>query len=251
MDDHAGVKITVQGGGSGAGVSSAGLGIVDIGAASRDMKSGEESDYPDMVVYPVGGSAVVLIANSAVTGGEVDREHVIAAYTNNDFTGATLATATPITKAYQRSDASGTEDTFADWLDNDTFHADIGGAIGNAGVLAAVKGDAASMGFVDFGFADGEDGVQILGIVDTNRSGTTYLAGDITKKNLKAAIKENNDDKYPTGKVNDIPGLTRPLNYMTNGEPNPMVKAFITYAQSPGATDHFGTCGYFAYTEIV
>ena len=160
------------------------------------------------------------------------------------------AGATPITKAYQRSDASGTEDTFADWLDNETFHAEIGGAIGNAGVLAAVKGEAGSMGFVDFGFADGEDGVQILGIGDTGRSNNTYNAADITSKNLKAALKDDDDSKYPTGKVNDVKGLTRPLNYMTNGAPNPMVQAFITFAQSPGATDHFGTCGYFAYTEI-
>jgi phosphate transport system substrate-binding protein len=257
MTDHTGVKITVQGGGSGAGISSAGLGYVDIGAASRDMKSTEKAKYPDMEVHPIGGSAVVLIAHKDVvvstTGDYVNRTNVIEAYTNGSFT--TLAAQADITKAFQRADASGTEDTFTDWLKNDTFDSDIEGKVGNAGVLAAVKDTPNSMGFVDYGFAaDGASvtGVQILGIGDDGRSGRIYNATDITSDNLKDALKDEDDSKYPTGKVgpNSIPGLTRPLNYMTGSEPTPMVQNFIYFAQSPGAIPYFTECGYFAYTEI-
>ncbi|MDK2863626.1 MAG: phosphate transport system substrate-binding protein, partial [Methanomicrobiaceae archaeon] len=41
MAKKPGVKISVQGGGSGAGVTSVGMGIVDIGSASRAVKDAE------------------------------------------------------------------------------------------------------------------------------------------------------------------------------------------------------------------
>ncbi len=250
MDDNSGVKITVQGGGSGAGVSSAGLDIVDIGAASRAMKTEEEEDYPDMEVYPIGGSAVVLIAHkdaTVINNATVKRSELITAYTGSAFT---FANASGVTKVFQRADASGTEDTFTDWLGKIDIPDSIGGEIGNAGVLAKVKSTAGSMGFVDYGFAASDDGVQILGIVDDGRSELIYANHSIDSDCLKDAIKDEDNTKYPTGKKNGIKGLTRPLNYMTDGVPVPMVQAFITFAQSPGAIPYFTECGYFAYTEI-
>ena len=251
MDDHQGIKVTVQGGGSGAGVSSTGMDIVDIGAASRPVKSSELTKYPDLKTHQIGGSAVVVIANDNTVAFTINRTELITAY-RDDNVAAITGEPTNITKLYQRSEASGTEETFAKWLGlkEDTINSSIDGAIGNAAVLAAVQGTDNSIGFVDFGFADGADGIVILGILDSGRSSETYAPDDVTKKNIKTALKDDNNKKYPTGEENSIPGLTRPLNYMTNGEPTSMEQSFITFAQSPGATTYFEECGYFAYTEF-
>ncbi len=254
MDDHQGVKITVQGGGSGAGASSVGLDIVDIGAASRDLRDTELEKYPNIKTHQIGGSAVVVIAGKDITAFNIDREELKTAYRDGDpdEITANLPANASIGTLYQRAEASGTEETFAKWLglSEDKINSSIEGATGNAGVLAAVQGDGDSIGFVDYGFADGASDIVILGIVDTGRSEKEYEAADITKKNIKTALKDNNNDKYPTGTVNGVNGVTRPLNYMTNGEPNSMEQAFITFAMSPGATTYFEECGYFAITEF-
>ena len=242
MDEHQGVKVTVQGGGSGAGVASVGMGIVDIGAASRDMKGAEKDKYPDLKKHQIGGSAVVLIANDNVPVFNIDREQLITAYVDNDPDAITDA---DITTLYQRAEASGTEETFAKWLgmSEDDINAIIEGKTGNAGVLAAVQDTENSLGFVDYGYADGADDIVILGIVDIGGSGNTYEHADVTGKNIKKELKNEDGNSYVTK-------LTRPLNYFTNGDPSSLENSYITFARSPGATTYFHEIGYFSITEF-
>jgi phosphate transport system substrate-binding protein len=248
MNERHGIKITVQGGGSGAGVSSTGMDIVDIGAASRAVKSAEAAKYPNIKTHQIGGSAVVIIAGEDIDESfNIDREELITAYEDGTVSMADVSgiAGAGITKLYQRSEASGTEETFAKWLGlkEDTINSSIDGATGNAGVLAAVQGNGESIGFVDFGFADGADGIVILGIDDTSSSGNIYHAADVTGSKIEKELQNEDGENYVTK-------LTRPLNYLTNGEPTSMEQAFITFARSPGATTYFEECGYFAYTEF-
>jgi phosphate transport system substrate-binding protein len=240
MDDHQGVKITVQGGGSGAGVSSAGMDIVDIGAASRDPKDPELEKYPKLQTYKIGGSAVVVIVNEASGDTQATKAEINDAYVNDTFSPTNLS---DITKAFKRAEESGTQDTFCGWIGNDTddFHANVEGKTGNAGVLEAVKTTPGSIGFVDFGFADGVDEVTML----------TLDGYNATEKNIKDQLKDTtledlSDDKYPGGKH----GLTRPLNYLTNGAPSSIEQGFIDFARSPGSQTYFEECGFFAVTEF-
>ena len=234
MEEHQGVKVTVQGGGSGAGVSSAGLDIVDIGAASRDVKPDELAKYPNIVTHKIGGSAVVVIVNSASSITNATKAEINEIYVNGTFSGNLSG----LTQAFKRSEESGTQDTFCRWIGNktDKFHDDVVGKTGNAGVLKAVEDTPNSIGFVDFGFADGSDDVRAINLYD----GKQYF---VTKDNIKAQLKDSTADTYPDK-------LARPLNYLTNGEPNSMEQAFITFAMSPGATTYFEECGYFPVTEI-
>ena len=236
MEEHQGVKVTVQGGGSGAGVSSAGLDIVDIGAASRDVKPDELAKYPNIVTHKIGGSAVVVIVNEATGLINATKAEINEAYVNHTFSG-NLSTAS-IDTVFKRSEESGTQDTFCKWIGNktDKFHDDVVGKTGNAGVLKAVEDTPNSIGFVDFGFADGSDDVRAINLYD----GKQYF---VTKDNIKDQLKDSTKGTYPDK-------LARPLNYLTNGEPNSMEQAFITFAMSPGATTYFEECGYFPVTEI-
>ncbi|QLC49773.1 PstS family phosphate ABC transporter substrate-binding protein [Methanolobus zinderi] len=236
MDAHQGVKVSVQGGGSGAGVSSVAMGISDIGAASRAVKDSELDKYPDIKTHQIGGSAVVIIANDDLTGlatYNVTKADLADLYINDSkaIDGVTV-------KAYQRAESSGTEDTFVDFIGDD-INDSIEGAVGNAGVLAAVQEDTTGVGFVDFGFADGADDVFIMGVKDGSYEfGSDEITADAIMDEFGA------DNEYY------LHDLTRPLNYLTNGEPTAMQQSFITFARSPGATEYFTEVGYFALNEI-
>lgn len=230
MAKKPGVKITVQGGGSGAGVTSVGMNIVDIGAASRPVKDDEFKKYPDLKVYQIGGSAVVLICSDDLTLTDVTRDDIKNAYENGIFEG-TLAS---VTTAYARAEASGTQETFLEWLGdkNLKLHDDIKGATGNAGVLAAVAKADGAIGFVDFGYTDGAEGIKIVDLADYEPA---------TSKTIAKALAGG--DTYPNG-------LTRPLNFIVNGNPSAIVKDFINFAQSPAAVDLFHEAGMYSIVEF-
>ncbi len=58
-----GATITVSGGGSSVGVKNVGDGTVDIGMASRDLKSSEETTYPDIVTHTVAKDGIAVIVH--------------------------------------------------------------------------------------------------------------------------------------------------------------------------------------------
>ena len=228
MTQKPGVKISVQGGGSGAGVTSVGMDIVDIGSASRPVKDAELEKYPSLQTYQIGGSAVVLICSDDLTLDNVTQADIKEAYENGTFTG-TLSTART---AFARAESSGTQDTFLEWLEIDAVHEDVEGRTGNAGVLAAVADATDAIGFVDFGYADGADGVDIVDLEGYDPA-TSDTIGDALAS----------EDTYPNG-------LTRPLNYIVNGNPSAIVKDYINFAQSPGAVDLFHEAGMFSIVEF-
>jgi len=249
MEAHEDCKVTVKGGGSGAGVSSAGMGIVDIGSASRGIKGEELLKYPDIQVHTIGGSAVVVILNG-IEGNFVEKSELIKAFNDTDGMVDLLLNeengeisvdqAGTTFKVYQRSDESGTEETFASYLETgrnlDSSGAE--GRLGNEGVLVAVEETENSMGFVDFGFAEQSLIVSIAGV-------ELYSREEISEDSIKAAL-EGTSKPFPS----ENSSLTRPLNYLTKGKPDSLEHMFIDFARSPEATVYFEECGYFSIAEI-
>jgi phosphate transport system substrate-binding protein len=224
-------KISVQAGGSGTGISSVGMGIVDIGASSRPLKDAEKLSYPDLKEYQVGGSAVVFIVGSGAPVGVTGLTTADAAAA---FPGTNVAptyigglAGLPVgSKSYQRSDASGTEATVAKELlgiasenfDANTF---IEGVSGNTGMITKIAGTTDSIGFVDFGYANGVSTVRMLSL------NTIAPTKDTIKASLKDTFKGTTTaTAYPKA-------MARGLFYFTNGEPSSVVKNYITYCQSP------------------
>ena len=230
MAEKPGVKISVQGGGSGAGVTSVGMGIVDIGSASRAVKDAELEKYPGLQTHQIGGSAVVLICSDELSLENVTKEDIANAYENDTFS----SNLTGVNTAYARAESSGTQDTFLEWLDIDEaeLHANVTRATGNAGVLAGVAGATDAIGFVDFGYAEGAEGIEIVDLAD-------YVPA--TSDTILDAL--SGEDTYPNG-------LTRPLNYITNGNPSAIVKDYINFARSPEAVDLFHQAGMFSIIEF-
>lgn len=238
MADHPGIKITVQGGGSGAGIAAANNGLVDIGSASKAVST---TDYPDLNVYQIGGSAVVVIASSDVSTTTVSADELKGLYNTSGFAIG------DITNAYARNEDSGTEETFAKFIGYansagqlDTHSAKVIDETGNPGVLKAVEGGSKAIGFVDYGFAKDDSNVKILNVTV---SGSEYKA---TSSTILASLKGTANDNTKTY----VTDLTRPLNYLTKGTPNSVVKNYIDFCRSPGATELFDDVGYFSYVQI-
>lgn len=252
MKQNSGIKVTVQAGGSGAGITSAKLGIVDIGASSEDVDTVLE--YPELQKHQIGASAVVMIGNgitnttvptkaqilalykAAGTDGKVNETTLNAAgFTSTGGNGATL---------FQRSETSGTEETFAKFIDGTSKtwidNTKAVGKSGNAGVLAAVESTTDSIGFVDFGFAESSTSTA-LKILPVDRM-TTAVVKDV-KSGIKATLK---------GETSTFPsGLTRPLLYLTNGAPSTIEKSFIDFATQPAQKGYFTQVGYFSMYDIL
>jgi phosphate transport system substrate-binding protein len=74
-----GSTIAVEGGGSSTGVSKVGDGLVDIGMASRELKSTEVTGYPDLVknVVAKDGIALIVHPDNDVTGMSKDMVKLI------------------------------------------------------------------------------------------------------------------------------------------------------------------------------
>jgi phosphate transport system substrate-binding protein len=77
--------------------------------------------------------------------------------------------------------------------------------------------------------------------------------GSITKSTIKNAVKVRyNNPTVAAGGSTDYPvTLTRSLHYITNGEPSSVVKNYIQFAQSPGATAAINAAGMFANADLV
>ncbi len=254
-------KILVEGGGSGSGIRQCGEGTAEIGAGSRPLEAGELARYPDLRVHRIGGSAVVLIASRDYPADRVTADEVRALYDNRSTDLTALPGVGHVQAAVQRIDPSGTEEVFAQWLfGSSTPSVDAGleakdrGASGaiealagpsNAAVLELVKQSSNAIGFVDVGYAEGDPGVKILRIIDTGES-------DALPRNTSAIRAAILDELAHADGRNGayIERLTRPLAYVTKGEPSPPVARFIAFAQSDEAAFAFDEIGYFSIAEI-
>lgn len=238
MAEKPGIKVIVQGGGSGAGLTGAKMGIVDIGASSETF---DPVKYPDLTPYEIGGSAVVVIAykSSSVTDYNTTKTALMNLY--KDGTAINLSGVTYGT-AVHRAEDSGTEHTFSKWLGGSSTWIDqqtgthLATATGNQGMIDKVSTTNGAIGFCDFGFADkNKDKVVIVGFTDANG----FTSDKITATNIKAELKAKDGSKY-------YKDLARPLLYVTKGNPSSVVKDFINFARSPAAKPYFEQTGYFS-----
>lgn len=258
MKENPAIKITVQGGGSGAGISSTVMDVVDIGSASKAVDT--ESAYPDLEAFQIGGSAVVVIANKAINGTVSDAD-LYTAYTDTTAGDKTITGLTGgAVTLYQRAEESGTEETFAKWISNSAISqlpssSVAVGKTGNQGVLDAVADDANGLGFVDFGYATKSgysSKINIIGVTDADSTlaAAGFATADITKSNVLAALKGDGSKYYISEGTDETPGLVRPLNYLTNGEPSELEQDYIDFAMSPGSIEYFNDVGYFSILEM-
>ncbi|MDG6244780.1 MAG: substrate-binding domain-containing protein [Methanolobus sp.] len=243
MAQNPGIRVTVQGGGSGSGVAGAAMGVIDIGQASKTVPQTELTEK-GLTKYTVGGSAIAIIAHEGFAVDTITKDEITALY---NATSSISGNTSTVTTVVQRADASGTEETFAKYAtgnkdvdnagaDGSAAGVDFVASNGNAGVIASVASTPNAIGFADFGLAVKADGVIILDIID----GKLY---EVDEKKVLAELKNMDGDNYPTG-------LTRPLNMLVKGEPTSVQKSFIDFMMAPGAMEYFEKVGYYSAVKI-
>ena len=81
MEKHPGSRIFVSGGGSSHGVQAVADGTVDIGCASRDLKSSETDAHRDLVTHAVAKDGVAVIVHQSNPVTDLTMEQLQGIYT--------------------------------------------------------------------------------------------------------------------------------------------------------------------------
>lgn len=190
------VDVIVQGGGSSAAVKGVAQGIFDIGTASRELKSSETSQWPDLVTYHVALDAIAIVVHPSNTTANLNLKEL-----RDIFATGSNATWTVL----NREEGSGTRDNFEEKVMGNTEVSLNSEFLPAAGAIKQkVANTTSAISYISLGYVDAS--VKALTI-----DGTTC-----TKDNCR-------NGSYP---------ISRYLNFITKGEPGGLVKTFIDFCLS-------------------
>ena len=220
MVENPELRISVSGGGSGHGVKAVGEGAIDIGAASRDVKSKEMEMYPDLKPVAVGKDSVAIVVSdltmedaSKIFSGEI---------TNWKDVGGTDGEIRVIT----REGGSGTRDCFETSVMK-PFDREIAGKASvkpsNGDIRATVSRDEMSIGYLSLGYVD--ESLKAIKIDGVEATEENVLSGD-----------------YP---------ISRSLYIITKGAPSELEKAFIDSVLSDEGQTMVEEMGYIKVGETL
>ncbi len=205
MAKHSGVQVTIGGGGTSVGITSVNNGTVDIGAASREIKS----DEPQLVKHLLAkdGIAIVVKPGNQVSGlTKAQVRDIFGGVIKNwkDVGGPDHAINVVV-----RESGSGTRTAFEEMVmaKPEPAVAIASTALeqnSNGGVKQVIGGDSYAIGFISFGYIDNT--VKALSIDGI----------EATAENAKSAT-------YP---------IVRPLYFLTKEAPTGLVKEFIDFCLS-------------------
>ncbi|MDR0596479.1 MAG: phosphate ABC transporter substrate-binding protein, partial [Clostridiales Family XIII bacterium] len=207
-DSNPGVKIDVQGGGSGQGIKSLEEKIADFGSLSREVKEEEKSVVQEEYVIAKDGIAVI-VNNDQTTAVDLTLEQLKDIFTGNVTNWKDVGgDDTPIV-VVAREEGSGTRDAFneltgvmADDVDSTAKAAIIQGSTGAvAQTVASTKG---SIGYISLGSLD--DTVKAISVAGVAPSKETVL-----------------DSTYK---------LSRPFLYVRGADLSPQAQAYLDFVLS-------------------
>ncbi len=245
---HPDVKIEVDGGGAGKGMTDVLAGQVEFGMVSREVKQEEEAQ--GAIGFPVAKDAVVPTINEQnplyadLVKHGITQKQATAIWIDGTIKtwGQLLGTQDNTQIAvFTRSDACGAAETWATWLGKHQEDLLGEGVNGDPGVATAVAGNPLSIGLNNIGYAYNNNtlkplkGIRVLPI-DVNENGKIDPEEDFyaDKGALSKAIA---DGKYPSPPARD-------LYLVTKGVPtDPVVVAFLKYVLTEGQKVN-ATAGY-------
>jgi len=202
-----GVKIDIQGGGSSVGVKSAGQGTVDIGTASREIKDSELKEFPDLKIHTIAIDGIAIVAHPEVSVGDLTVEQVRDIFSGKITNWKELGGPDRAIVVVSREEGSGTRGAFEELV------------MGKDAVIVATAILQNSNGAVRTTVANTPDSIAYLsfGYLD-NSVKTLKIAG------VEATTANVLNKSYP---------ISRPLNMLTKGEPQGVVKAWLDWILSP------------------
>ncbi len=207
MEKNPALRISVSGGGSGHGIKAVGAGEIDIGAASRDVKSKEMETYPDLKPVGIGKDSVAIVVHPSNPVSELTMEQVSKIFSGEITNWKEVGGADEGIRVITREEGSGTREVFEKFVMKPSEKEIAGKASvkpSNGEVRATVSGDENSIGYISLGYVDPSvKAVKIDGV--------------------EATVENVLSDKYP---------IVRTLYLITKGEPGELEKAFIDFVLS-------------------
>ncbi|MDM8217033.1 phosphate ABC transporter substrate-binding protein [Desulfovibrio piger] len=210
------IRITVTGGGSGAGVKKVGEGLVNIGNTGRALKPEEVKKY-GLVTFPFAIDGVAVAVNPKNPVSSLSKQQVKDIFAGKIANWKQVGGADAPINVYVREDGSGTRETFEEKaLDKGTSKADANVLNSNGAMKTGIARDPDGIGYVGIGHLD----ASIKGVAFDGKAPTQANAADGT---------------YP---------VTRLLYMNTKGEPTGLTKLFIGYIFSPDGEAAIKASGY-------
>ncbi|MGC9360633.1 MAG: phosphate ABC transporter substrate-binding protein PstS family protein [Anaerolineae bacterium] len=198
------VKIDVQGGGSSVGVKSAGQGAADIGMASREIKDSELEEYPDLNIFVIAYDGIAAVVHPDVPVDDLTLEQVRDVFAGKITNWSELGGPDELIVVVAREEGSGTRAAFEELVMGEELIADT--ALlqsSNGAVRTTVSTTPFSIGFLSFGYLD--ESVKALSVDGVAPTVANVKAGSYS--------------------------VFRPLNMVTNGAPEGVVKAWLDWIQ--------------------
>ena len=209
---HPGVRIDVQTGGSGRGITDARQGLADLGLVSRALKDDEK----DLLAFPIAMDGVAVILHASNPVASLSGEQIVGIYkgdiVNWKQVGGKDAPITVVNKAEGRS----TLELFCHHykLKNSEIKSHV--VIGdNQQGIKTVSAAPDSIGYVSIGTASFEAG-----------NGTPIKLLPIG--GVAATLESVKNGSFP---------LSRPLNLVARGVPDGLVKDFVEFSRSAAVHD--------------
>ena len=218
MEGHAGIEISVTGGGSGTGIAALLNGTTDVCAASRSIKAkelelGEQKGItPKEIVVARDGIAVIVNPENKVD--EISMAQLKGIFTGTMTKWSEVAGGSDEIMVLSRESSSGTFVFFQEKvLQKEDYVRSARLMPATSAIVQTVAADKGAIGYVGLGYALGAgDKVKILG-VKVEAEGVGVVPSEATVASGEYEI-------------------ARPLHLYVNGEPTGATKEFIDFCLS-------------------
>ena len=173
--DNSGVTVSVEGGGSGAGVEAALNGTADIGLASRALKDEEKSKGLVETELALDGIAIIVNAENAVA--DLTVEQIAKIFTGEIKNWSEVGGADLEIACFGRESGSGTRDGFESITDTEDKCVLQQELTSTGAVIEAVRGNAQAIGYASLSSVEGQEGIKAITVNGVECSEATVLDG--------------------------------------------------------------------------
>ena len=216
-NDHSGVTVSVEGGGSGAGIEAALNGTADIGLSSRALKDEEKSQGLIETVVALDGIAVIVNSDNAVA--DLTVEQIAKIFTGEITNWSELGGADSEIACIGREAGSGTRDGFESITKTGDKCVLAQELTSTGAVIESVRNNPNAIGYASLSAVEGQDGVKAITVNGVECSEETVLDGSYE--------------------------IQRPFVLVTKegAELSPAAQAFFDWALSADASDLIRSAG--------
>lgn len=205
MKEHAGISITIAGGGSGLGIKQVSSGLIDLANSGRKPTESEiEKGDLKLFRFAIDGIGIVVNPKNPISNLTTKQLQNVFSGKIKDYKELNLGFSGPV-NLYTRDNSSATRKVFSKKaLRNSEISKTARVISSNAGMKTAIKNDINGIGIIS------------LGLVDENTKLISVDGIYPSLENVKNGVYE----------------VARGLYLLSSGEPKPIAKAFVEYMRS-------------------